>query len=122
MLLETAALCRNLSRNGKTSHECTYRPRDPAPRCAKRAPPPIAHAGGILATWTDLAPGRAIKMRTALATAARALAPGEPANFAAASVRMDCPSLSRLLQRPPATFGLTRQRMTSLCSELRYIL
>jgi integrase len=35
---------------------------------------------------------------------------------------MNCPSLSRLLQAPAATFGLSEGRMISLCSELRSIL
>ena len=82
----------------------------------------IADAERALATWTDLAPRRAQKMRTALSTAARALAPGQHRTAAAAAVPLSCDSLSALLKAPPATFGLSRSRMTSLCSELRYIL
>ena len=37
-------------------------------------------------------------------------------------VPMTWPSLSRLRAAPPATFGLTKGRMTSLCSELGAIL
>ena len=84
--------------------------------------PTIADTERLLAGWTDLAPAKVRKLRTALATAARCLAPGEPPQTARARVVMDCPSLSRLLQTAPATFGLSPGRMTSLCSELRYIL
>jgi len=82
----------------------------------------IADTEVILATWTDLSPGRAQKMRTALSTAARVLAPAEPRTSAAAAVAMDCATLSGLLKAPPATFGMSLGRMQSLCSELRYIL
>jgi integrase len=82
----------------------------------------IADAARLLATWTDLSPGRAQKMRTALSTAAKLLAPTAPPQLAAAAVPMTCPSLSRLLKAPPATFGLSVGRRTSLCSELRYLL
>ncbi len=82
----------------------------------------IADAQRILASWTDLAPGRATKLRTALATAARVLARDEHPTAAAAVVPFDCMSLRRLLQAPAATFGLSPERRTSLCSELRYIL
>jgi hypothetical protein len=80
----------------------------------------ITGALRIVATWFDLPPHRAQKLRTALATAARALAPQKPS--AASYMQMNCRSLSRLLQAPPATFGLSAGRMTSLCSELRAIL
>ncbi len=92
--------------------------------CARSTPATltIADAEQLLAGWTDLAPSRARKMRTALLTAARILAPGERAETARVRVAMDCPSLSRLLQVPAASFGLSPGRMTSLCSELRYIL
>ena len=82
----------------------------------------LADAERALAGWTDLASGRAQKMRTALSTAARALAPGQHRTAAAAAVPLSCASLSALLKVPPATFGLSRSRMISLCSELRYIL
>ena len=82
----------------------------------------IADAARILLTWTDLAPGRARKLRTALNTAAKVLAPGLPLRSALATVPMTWPSLSRLRAAPPATFGLTKGRMTSLCSELRAVL
>ena len=82
----------------------------------------LADAHRILATWTDLSPGRAQKMRTALSRAAKALAPNEHPKSAATVVVMDCLSLNRLLQSPPSTFSLSPGRMTSLCSELRYIL
>ena len=85
-------------------------------------PMTLADAERILATWTDLRPGRAQKMRTALSTAAKALAPDEHPKTAATVVAMDCPSLNRLLRSSPSTFGLSAGRMTSLCSELRYIL
>ncbi len=80
----------------------------------------IAGALQIVATWTDLPPGRLQKFRTALATAARVLAPHQASG--AATLPMNCASLSRLLQAPAARFGLTDGRMTSLCSELRAIL
>jgi integrase len=82
----------------------------------------VADAARIIATWTDLAPGRAQKLRTALNTAARVLAPGLPLASALATVPMTWPSLSRLRAAPPATFGLTKGRMTSLCSELTAVL
>ncbi len=82
----------------------------------------IAEAQRILATWTDLAPRRAQKMRTALSTAARTLAPQEPPKRAGAAVHMDCATLSKLLKAPAATFGMSDGRRMSLCSELRYIL
>ncbi len=83
----------------------------------------IAEAAGILATWDDLAPGRARKLRTALNTAAGILAPPGVAREAAATVvPMTWPSLRRLRAQPAATFGRTEGRMTSLCSELDYIL
>ena len=67
-------------------------------------------------------PGRTQKLRTALSTAARVLAPDEHPSTAATIVRFDCVSLRRLLQAPAATFGMSPERRTSLCSELRYIL
>lgn len=82
----------------------------------------IADAQAIVADWTDLAPKRRQKQLTALSTAARILAPAQPKESAAASIRIDCPTLSRLLQSPPATFGLSPGRMTSLTSELRAVL
>jgi len=82
----------------------------------------ITDAQRILASWTDLAPGRAQKLRTALATAARVLAPDGHPTAAAAVVPFDCVSLRRLLQAPAATFGMSPGRRTSLCSELRYVL
>jgi integrase len=82
----------------------------------------IADAARILLTWTDLAPGRAQKLGTALNTAAKVLAPGLPLASALATVPMTWASLSRLRVAPPATFGLTKGRMTSLCSELRAVL
>ena len=89
---------------------------------ARLPPMTLADAELILATWTDLRPGRAQKMRTALSTAAKALAPCEHPKTAATVVALDCLSLNRLLRSPPSTFGLSPGRMTSLCSELRYIL
>jgi hypothetical protein len=80
----------------------------------------ITGALRIVATWTDLPPKRIQKFRTALSTAAKALAPHKASG--ASFVQMDCRSLSRLLQAEPATFGLSAGRMTSLCSELRAIL
>src|SRR4051794_19604167 len=62
----------------------------------------IADAACILATWTDLAPGRARKLGTALNTAARVLAPGLPLRSALATVPMTWSSLSRLRAAPPA--------------------
>lgn len=82
----------------------------------------IAGALQVLSSWSDLPVNRAQKLRTALATAARLLAPGQSKQFAAASAPMTCASLSRLLQAPPATFGLSAGRMASLCSELRAVL
>jgi hypothetical protein len=82
----------------------------------------IADTQQILAGWTDLPSHRLRKMRTALATAARILAPTQQPAAAAAHVQMDCNSLSRLLQAPAATLGLSAGRKTSLCSELRAIL
>ncbi len=82
----------------------------------------LADAERLLATWTDLPSNRAQKMRTALSTAAKALAPCEHPRTAANVVAMDCPSLNRLLRSPPSTFGLSHGRIISLCSELRYIL
>jgi integrase len=82
----------------------------------------IADAARILGSWTDLAPGRQQKLRTALNTAARVLAPGLPLRSALASVPMTWPSLSRLRAAPPATFGLTKGRLTSLCSEVGAVL
>jgi hypothetical protein len=82
----------------------------------------IADAMRLLASWTDLAPGRAAKMRTALRTATKILAPNGPTDFAAAGLTMDCCSLHRLREAPAATLGLSKGRQVSLCSELRYIL
>ncbi len=82
----------------------------------------IADAMRIVAGWTDLPAGRLQKFKTALATAARALAPAHDTIFAAAQTQLNCQSLSRLLQAAPATFGLSQGRMYSLCSELRAIL
>ena len=48
----------------------------------------IADAARILATWTDLAPARQQKFRTALNTAARVLAPSLPLGSACAGVAM----------------------------------
>jgi integrase len=62
------------------------------------------------------------KLMTALSTAARVLAPLLPREIAYAQVRFDCPSLRRLRQAPPATVGLTPSRMTSLVSELVFVL
>lgn len=88
----------------------------PAPRMT------LAEAQKTLETWSDLAPRRAEKMRTALATAARALAPNESRKAAASAVSMDCTTLSQLLKVPAATLGMTASRRTSLCSELRYVM
>jgi integrase len=82
----------------------------------------IADALEIVAGWNDLPDKRVQKLLTALATAARVLDPTQPKAAAAAHVQMDCHSLSRLLQAPAATFGLSSGRMTSLCSELRAVL
>ncbi len=82
----------------------------------------IADAMRIVAGWTDLPANRLLKFKTALATAARVLAPAQGSATAAASLPMDCLSLSRLLQAPPATFGLSPGRMYSLSSELRAVL
>ena len=82
----------------------------------------IADAQRAVATWTDLKPARAQKMRTALSTAARALAPRESRNAAPDAVRLDCATLSLLLRKPPTSFGMSSGRMMSLCSELRYVL
>ena len=99
-------------------------PRRDEPLCAQEPSDGLmlADAARILLTWTDLAPGRARKLGTALNTAARVLAPGLPLRSALATVPMTWPSLSRLRAAPPATFGLTPGRMTSLCSELRAVL
>ena len=99
-------------------------PRRDEPLCAQEPSDGLmlADAARILLTWTDLAPGRARKLGTALNTAARVLAPGLPLRSARATVPMTWPSLSRLRAAPPATFGLTPGRMTSLCSELRAVL
>ena len=82
----------------------------------------ISDAMRIVATWNDLSANRLQKLRTALATAARVLAPGQDPVTAAASIPMNCESLSRLLQAPPATFGLSQGRIYSLVSELRAVL
>lgn len=82
----------------------------------------ISDAMRIVTTWSDLPANRLQKLRTALATAARVLVPGQDPATAAASIPMDCESLSRLLQAPPATFGLSQGRMYSLASELRAVL
>ena len=82
----------------------------------------IAETMRMVAGWTDLPAARLVKFKTALATAARVLAPAQGPAMAAANILMDCPSLSRLLQAPPATFGLSQGRMYSLASELRAIL
>lgn len=80
----------------------------------------ITGALRIVASWTDLPPQRVKKFRSALSTAAKALAPHKASG--ASFLQMNCRSLSRLLQAEPATFGLSASRMTSLCSELRAIL
>ena len=82
----------------------------------------IADALETLGTWSDLPANRLQKMRTALATAARILAPHQDKRSGLATVPVTCRSLSRLLQTPPATFGLSASRMTSLCSELRFVM
>jgi len=82
----------------------------------------IAEALETLGTWSDLPAGRLQKLRTALATAARILAPHQDKRSGLATVPVTCRSLSRLLQTPPATFGLSASRMTSLCSELRFVM
>ena len=53
----------------------------------------IADAERILATWTDLAPRRMQKMRSALSTAARILAPTERPGERRPRVPIDCPTL-----------------------------
>jgi integrase len=122
MLLEMATPCRTLpdqwnplQMNAFTTLPMTLPQADEKPGYLT-----ITGARRILATWSDLPSHRAQKMRTALATAAKALAPHQP--MPASSVQMNCRSLSRLLQAPPATFGLSAGRMTSLCSELRSVL
>jgi integrase len=107
----------NIPMNANVDPATTY------PHARYEAPPlTIADAARVLETWTDLSPRRASKMRSALATAARILAPDAHAQSAAAAVAIECASLSRLLRKPPATFGMSASRRTSLCSELRYIL
>lgn len=123
MLLEYVTVCRTLPTHG--IHIVNTLRKEAATLPAPQSQPSrltIADAERILATWTDLSPGRAQKMRTALSTAAKALAPGEHRTSAAATVLMDCATLSGLLKAPPATFGMSSGRMQSLCSELRYVL
>jgi hypothetical protein len=55
----------------------------------------ISDAMRIATTWSDLPKGRLQKLRTALATAARVLAPGQNPATAAASIAMNCESLTR---------------------------
>lgn len=82
----------------------------------------VAEARAALPGWTDLAPSRAAKLRTALTIAARLLAPGRDAAAAASSVTLSCSTLRRLVREPAAKLGMTPGRMTSMVSELRYVL
>lgn len=82
----------------------------------------IADAQAAVADWVGIPAKRKQKLLTALSTAARVLSPSQPNASAATSIQMDCPTLSRLLQAPAATFGLSPGRMTSLASELRAVL
>ena len=82
----------------------------------------IADALRALQQWTDLAPSRAAKLRTALNVTARILAPGRDTAAAASMVTLDCTTLRALVRQPAAKFGMTRGRMTSMVSELRYVL
>lgn len=82
----------------------------------------VADALRELQHWTDLVPSRAAKMRTALNVAARLLAPGRNAAAAASSVTLDGITLRPLVREPAAKLGMTQGRMSSMVSELRYVL